>query len=114
MPGPLAPHTKFVFLFNTAKIPPRNTFTLRLAVRNLETGFFSNPDLSYYAAPQEIDPSSGIIRGHSHLVLQRRAPCFSACLKWAAASLGSMELLVSMSLALTGEPDTPGRRGFEG
>jgi len=71
VPGSLAPHAKFVFPFNTAKIPPKKTFTLRLAIRNLETGFFSNPDLSYYAAPQEVDPESGLIRGHSHLVIQR-------------------------------------------
>ncbi|KAH7106487.1 hypothetical protein BKA62DRAFT_687299 [Auriculariales sp. MPI-PUGE-AT-0066] len=65
------PHAKFVFPFNTAVLPARTTFTLRLAVRNLATGFFANPDVSFHAAPQELDPGSGLVRGHSHVVVQR-------------------------------------------
>lgn len=64
------PHAKFVFPFNTAVIPPNTTFTIRLAVRNLVTGHFANPDTNFHAAPQETDPDTGEVIGHSHMALQ--------------------------------------------
>lgn len=41
-----------------------------MAIENLETGQFVNPNSNYLAAPQQLN-SQGIIRGHSHVVIQR-------------------------------------------
>ncbi|EJD49675.1 hypothetical protein AURDEDRAFT_100624 [Auricularia subglabra TFB-10046 SS5] len=64
------PHAKFVFPFNTAVIPANTTFTVRLAIRNLKTGSFSNPDTNFHSAPQELTQDGEVV-GHSHYVIQR-------------------------------------------
>ena len=64
------PSAKFVSPNNLAVVPANTTFQVTLAIKGLATGFFANPDTNYFAAPQQIDPTSGQIQGHSHIVIQ--------------------------------------------
>jgi hypothetical protein len=41
----------------------------QVKINNLEAGTFTNPDVTYYAAPQAIGQSGGII-GHTHITVQ--------------------------------------------
>ena len=66
------PSAKFVFPKNGQTLAANATFTLQLAVRHLNTGFFTNPDASYFAAPQTVD-AAGDITGHSHVVIEQLA-----------------------------------------
>ena len=44
-------------------------FDITVKVRGLAAGTFTNPDLTYYAAPQQLN-SRGQILGHSHVTVQ--------------------------------------------
>ncbi|OSX56712.1 hypothetical protein POSPLADRAFT_1175105 [Postia placenta MAD-698-R-SB12] len=63
------PSAKFVFPANLATIPANQNFTIQMAIKNLETGNFVNPDTNYFAAPQVIN-AQGLIVGHSHVVIE--------------------------------------------
>lgn len=63
------PASKFIFPANGATIPANKNFTIQMAIENLETGNFVNPDTNFFAAPQQIN-SAGDIVGHSHVVIQ--------------------------------------------
>jgi hypothetical protein len=63
------PSSKFVFPLNGATIAPDTKFTIEMAIRNLETGNFVNAQQNYFAAPQQLN-GQGIIRGHSHVVIE--------------------------------------------
>lgn len=45
-------------------------FTVNLQINNLETGTFTNPNLNYYGAPQQLN-GNGIIKGHTHIVINK-------------------------------------------
>ncbi|KIJ68783.1 hypothetical protein HYDPIDRAFT_147368 [Hydnomerulius pinastri MD-312] len=64
------PSAKFVSPANLAVVPANTTFEVTLAIRGMETGFFVNPDTNYFAAPQQLDPTSGQIQGHAHIVIE--------------------------------------------
>ncbi|KAG9318907.1 hypothetical protein JVU11DRAFT_1017 [Chiua virens] len=64
------PSAKFVTPVNLDVLPSNATFLITLAVRNFATGWFVNPDTNYYAAPQQLDPTTGFIQGHVHVVIQ--------------------------------------------
>jgi len=64
------PSAKFVSPSNLAVVPANTTFQVALAIKGIETGFFVNPNTNYFAAPQQIDPTSGLIQGHSHIVIE--------------------------------------------
>lgn len=64
------PSAKFVTPANLAVIPSNVTFQVILAVRNLAAGYFVNPDTNFLAAPQQLDPSTGLIQGHTHIVIE--------------------------------------------
>ncbi|KAG2109615.1 uncharacterized protein F5147DRAFT_635006 [Suillus discolor] len=64
------PSAKFVSPNNLAVLPANTTFQVTLAIRGIETGFFVNPDTNYFSAPQQIDPTSGQIQGHAHIVIE--------------------------------------------
>ncbi|KAF9456794.1 hypothetical protein BDZ94DRAFT_1274740 [Collybia nuda] len=63
------PSSKFVSPLNGATIAPNTKFTIEMAVRNMETGNFVNAQQNYFAAPQQLN-GQGIIRGHSHVVIE--------------------------------------------
>jgi len=65
------PSCKFVFPPNLDNSLKENQpFMLKMAINNLETGFFANPAVKYYSAPQTVDETTGNIIGHSHVVIQ--------------------------------------------
>ena len=63
------PSSKFIFPLNLGTVKANQNFTIQMAINNLETGKFTNPDKNYFAAPQQLN-SQGIIVGHSHVVIQ--------------------------------------------
>jgi transcription initiation factor TFIID subunit 15 len=53
-------------------IPSANkNFTVVLAVDNLDAGQFTNPDTTYYSAPQQLNKNGNIL-GHTHITIQVR------------------------------------------
>lgn len=44
-------------------------FTIKLTTKNLNTGAFTNPFGTYYAAPQQLN-DDGLVIGHVHLTVQ--------------------------------------------
>jgi transcription initiation factor TFIID subunit 15 len=44
-------------------------FDIVLAINNLAAGQFTNPDSTYYSAPQQLN-EDGLILGHSHVTIQ--------------------------------------------
>jgi len=64
----------FVFPKNNDNItldsdPNNNDMNFQVQITNLAAGSFTNPDDTYYAAPQALN-DDGIIIGHTHLVVQ--------------------------------------------
>ena len=45
-------------------------FNVQLQVANLNAGSFTNPDVTYYTAPQQLDPNNKNIIGHVHVTIQ--------------------------------------------
>ena len=45
-------------------------FNVKLQVANLNAGVFTNPDVTYYTAPQQLDPNNKNIIGHVHVTIQ--------------------------------------------
>ena len=46
-----------------------SNFDVVIAVDNLVTGQFTNPNTTYYSAPQQLN-DDGVILGHSHITIQ--------------------------------------------
>ncbi|KZV77520.1 hypothetical protein PENSPDRAFT_672845 [Peniophora sp. CONT] len=63
------PQCKFEKPVNMGTVPANQNFTIVMAIKNLETGSFTNPETNYYSAPQQL-ADSGNIRGHSHFVIE--------------------------------------------
>ncbi|KAI0628207.1 hypothetical protein C8Q77DRAFT_479082 [Trametes polyzona] len=64
------PSSKFVNPKNGAKIAANKDFTVQMAIKNLETGHFTNAQQNYFAAPQVLN-AQGLIQGHSHVVIEK-------------------------------------------
>ncbi|KZT25096.1 hypothetical protein NEOLEDRAFT_1052188, partial [Neolentinus lepideus HHB14362 ss-1] len=64
------PSSKFVFPQNFGTIQANTAFTVQMAIKNLDTGFFVNANENYFAAPQFTN-SQGQIQGHSHVVIEQ-------------------------------------------
>lgn len=64
------PSSKFRVPSNLATLKANQSFTIQMAIINMETGGFVNPEKNYYAAPQQLN-SKGLIIGHSHFVIQK-------------------------------------------
>ncbi|KAG9026037.1 hypothetical protein FS842_005153 [Serendipita sp. 407] len=64
------PSCKFVFPTNFSRIPANQPFTVRLKLKNLQAGAFTNAQLTYYGAPAEVN-DQGILIGHSHVVIEQ-------------------------------------------
>ena len=50
-------------------IEENTTFNLQANIANIQAGSFTNPDVTYYAAPQQLN-SGGQIIGHLHFTVQ--------------------------------------------
>ncbi|CAG8487312.1 3488_t:CDS:2 [Dentiscutata heterogama] len=55
---------------NDEQIKANKTFLVKIKVKNLNTGFFSDPNTEYYTSSQELD-NNGLIKGHTHVVVQK-------------------------------------------
>jgi len=64
------PSSKFSNPANGATIAANTDFTITMNVNNLITGNFVNADESYFAAPQQVDSSTGFVIGHTHVVME--------------------------------------------
>lgn len=64
------PSTKFIFPPNFEVLAKGKSFTIQIAINHLETGWFTNPDLAYLAAPTMVN-SAGDVLGHSHVVIEQ-------------------------------------------
>lgn len=60
------PSAKIAFPKNFATIPANQQFTFQLNIAKLTTGSFTNAQLTYFSAPQNLDGSGNIV-GHSHI-----------------------------------------------
>lgn len=63
------PSSKFVFPKNGDTIEANQAFTMQMAIKNMKTGTFVNPNTNYFAAPQQL--IGGQIDGHSHVVIEK-------------------------------------------
>ena len=64
------PSAKFVFPPNgDDSIVENSSFTIKMAIRNFQSGAFVNADENYFAAPQQLNGQGQII-GHSHVVVE--------------------------------------------
>jgi len=64
------PTSKFAFPKNGETIKANTGFTIRMAIKNLQTGNFVNPTTNYYSAPAQT-AEDGTLIGHSHVVIQK-------------------------------------------
>ncbi|KAF9258598.1 hypothetical protein L218DRAFT_964322 [Marasmius fiardii PR-910] len=64
------PSSKFIFPTNGVVLKTNTTFTIDMAVANLQMGNFVNPNTNYFAAPQTLN-DQGIIIGHSHITVDK-------------------------------------------
>ncbi|KAF9478723.1 hypothetical protein BDN70DRAFT_986367 [Pholiota conissans] len=63
------PSSKFIFPKNGGTVAANTAFTIQMGIKNLETGNFVNAQENYFSAPQQLN-AQGIIRGHSHVVIE--------------------------------------------
>jgi len=57
------PSAKFVFPGNLdTSLTENQTFTLKMAIKNVVTGSFANPNVKYYSAPQVRYPFKSLAR----------------------------------------------------
>ncbi|KAI0729723.1 hypothetical protein C8Q72DRAFT_298248 [Fomitopsis betulina] len=63
------PSAKFVFPKNLDTVQANTNFTVQLAIQNINTGFFVNPNTNFFAAPQALG-SNNLVNGHSHVVIE--------------------------------------------
>ncbi|KAK7456368.1 hypothetical protein VKT23_010616 [Stygiomarasmius scandens] len=62
------PSSKFVFPKNNDVLAANQSFTVQMAVRNIQLGNFVNALENYYSAPQFLN-DQGLIIGHSHVTI---------------------------------------------
>lgn len=63
------PSSKFVNPPNLGTLKANTAFTIKMAIKNMATGFFVNANTNYFAAPQFL--KQGKIQGHSHVVIEQ-------------------------------------------
>ncbi|KAF9020335.1 hypothetical protein BDZ89DRAFT_1138756 [Hymenopellis radicata] len=63
------PSSKFTFPVNFQQFDEGESFTISMAIQNLDTGNFVNAQDKYFSAPQTLN-NDGVIIGHSHVVIE--------------------------------------------
>lgn len=63
------PSSKFIFPPNFAALRANETFTVRIAVNHLETGWSTSSQTAFLSAPVMVN-AAGDVMGHSHLVIE--------------------------------------------
>jgi hypothetical protein len=69
-PSTNMPSSKFIAPNNLDAIQANTTFQIKMAIRHLDAGHFTNPDTTYYGAPQQLNSGNDII-GHTHFVIEK-------------------------------------------
>jgi hypothetical protein len=69
-PATNMPSSKFIKPKNLDAIKANTTFEIKMAIRHLDAGHFTNPDAAYYGAPQQLNSENDII-GHPHFVIEK-------------------------------------------
>ncbi|KAF8499020.1 hypothetical protein F5888DRAFT_1802437 [Russula emetica] len=69
-PSTNMPSSKFLKPKNLDPIKAHTTFEIKMAVSNLDVGHFTNPDTTYYGAPQQLNSGNDIM-GHTHFVIEK-------------------------------------------
>ncbi len=64
------PSSKFTNPKNGDTIQANKAFTISMAIRGMQTGFFVNANNNYFSAPQQLN-GQGQIQGHSHVVVEQ-------------------------------------------
>jgi hypothetical protein len=54
---------------NGSKIKKNKKFNVKVFTKNLDFGFFSDPEIQYNAFPQQLN-MKGVIKGHQHITIQ--------------------------------------------
>jgi len=62
--------TLITFPKNGGTVTAGKNFTAEVKIKNLDTGKFSDPANDYYDLAQELN-NKGVIRGHSHITIQK-------------------------------------------
>jgi len=63
------PSCKFKNPKNLDTIKANTAFTIQMAIKGMQTGFFVNAQQNYFSAPQQLN-GQGQIQGHSHVVIE--------------------------------------------
>lgn len=63
------PSAKFIFPPNFAAIRVNETFTVKIAVNHLDTGWLTSSQTTFMSAPVEVNAAGDVI-GHSHIVIE--------------------------------------------
>jgi hypothetical protein len=69
-PSTNMPSSKFLKPKNLDAIKQHTTFEIKMAIRHLDAGHFTNPDTTYYGAPQQLNAGNDIL-GHPHFVIEQ-------------------------------------------
>ncbi|KAI9509884.1 hypothetical protein F5148DRAFT_1184332 [Russula earlei] len=69
-PSTNMPSSKFVSPENLSAVKANTSFEIKMAVKHLETGHFTNAESTYFAAPQQLNGKGDII-GHTHFVIEQ-------------------------------------------
>jgi hypothetical protein len=69
-PSTNMPSSKFIKPKNLDGIKAHTTFQIKMAIRHLDAGHFTNPVTTYYGAPQQLNSGNDII-GHPHFVIEK-------------------------------------------
>ncbi|KAJ6260445.1 hypothetical protein Dda_4671 [Drechslerella dactyloides] len=62
--------TLILFPNPDSNLVENQNFNIQLRTDNLKAGFFTNAAETYYSAPQQVDPQTGTIIGHTHVTVQ--------------------------------------------
>ncbi|KAK7466412.1 hypothetical protein VKT23_005134 [Stygiomarasmius scandens] len=69
VPPPSMPSAKFISPRHLDSVPANSSFTVQVAVSNIQSGVMTNSAKTYLSAPQQID-GRGRILGHAHIVIE--------------------------------------------
>jgi len=64
------PSSKFVHPKNLDAVKANTPFEIKMAIKHLDTGLFTNPDTNYFGAPQQLNDQKDI-KGHAHFVIEQ-------------------------------------------
>ena len=76
-PQTQTPSTLITSPANGQDLPAEQSFNLVANIANIQTGTFTNPDVTYYSAPQALNAQQQII-GHTHFTIQNTAATLGA------------------------------------